>query len=81
MSLIQEMQQDQKPEEAQMSFKMCVDRGSECKERAPHVVLTSKAGWTKPKCRKTKRQSHKCKAKCKAPREKRGQTETHDELS
>ena len=28
--MIQEMQQDQKPEEAQMSFKMYVDRGSEC---------------------------------------------------
>ena len=55
--MIQEMQQDQKPEEAQMSFKMYVDRGSECKERAPHSVLTSKAGRTKPKCRKTKRQS------------------------
>ena len=39
--MIQEMQQDQKPEEAQMSFKMYVDRGSECKEG----------------CRKTKRQS------------------------
>ena len=55
--MIQEMQEDQKPEEAQMSFKMYVDRGSECKERAPHSVLTSKAGRTKPKCRKTKRQS------------------------
>ena len=55
--MIQEMQQDQKPEEAQMSFKMNVDRGSECKERAPHLVLISKAGRTKPKCRKTKRQS------------------------
>ena len=55
--MIQEMQQDQKPEEAQISFKMYVDRGSECKERAPHLVLTSKAGRTKPKCRKTKRQS------------------------
>ena len=53
--MIQEMQ-DQKPEEAQMSFKMYVDRGSDCKERAPHLVLTSKAGRTKPKCRKTKRQ-------------------------
>ena len=29
--MIQEMQQDQKPEEAQMSFKMYADRGSECK--------------------------------------------------
>ena len=55
--MIQEKQQDQKPEEAQMSFKMYVDRGSECKERAPHLVLTSMAGRTKPKCRKTKRQS------------------------
>ena len=51
--MIQEMQQDQKPEEAQISFKMYVDRGSECKERAPHFVLTSKAGRTKSKCRKT----------------------------
>ena len=40
--MIQEMQQDQKPEEAQISFKMYVDRDSECKERAPHLVLTSK---------------------------------------
>ena len=55
--MIQEMQQDQKPEEAQMSFKMYVDRCSECKERAPHLVLTSKARRTKSKCRKTKRQS------------------------
>ena len=55
--MIQEMQQDQKPEETQMSFKMYVDRGSECKERAPHLVLTSKARRTKSKCRKTKRQS------------------------
>ena len=54
--MIQEMKQDHKPEEAQISFKMYVDRGSECKERAPHLVLTSKAGRTKPKCRKTKRQ-------------------------
>ena len=55
--MIQEMQQDQKPEEAQMSFKMYVDRGSECKEGAPHLVFASKAGRTKSKCRKTKRQS------------------------
>ena len=55
--MIQEMQQDQKPEEAQMSFKMYVDRASECKEGAPHLVLTSKAGQTKSKCRKTKSQS------------------------
>ena len=51
----QEMQQDQKPEEAQMSFKMYVDRDSECKNRAPQLVLTSKAKRTKSKCRKTKR--------------------------
>ena len=51
----QEMQQDQKPEEAQMSFKMYVDRDSECKKRAPQLVLTSKARRTKSKCRKTKR--------------------------
>ena len=55
--MIQEMQQDLKPEEAQISFKMYVDCGSECNEHAPHLVLTSKAGRTKPKCRKTKRQS------------------------
>ena len=55
--MIQEMQQDQKPEEVQISFKMYVDRGSVCKECAPHLVLTSKAGRTKLKCRKTKRQS------------------------
>ena len=34
--MIQEMQQDQKPEEAQISFEMHVDRDSECKKRAPH---------------------------------------------
>ena len=55
--MIQEMQQEQKPEKAQMSFKMYVDSDSECKEGAPHLVLTSKAGRTKSKCRKTKRQS------------------------
>ena len=55
--MVQEMQQDQQPEEAQISFKMYVDRGSECKDRAPHFVLTSKAGRTKLKFRKTKRQS------------------------
>ena len=55
--MVQEMQQDQKSKEEQISFKMYVDRGSECKERAPHLVLTSKAGRTKLKCRKTKRQS------------------------
>ena len=55
--MIQEIQQDQKPEEAQISFKMYVDRGLECKERAPHFVFTSKAGRTTPKCRKTKRLS------------------------
>ena len=47
--MIQEMQQDQKPEEVQISKSV--------KKRAPHFVLTSKAGRTKRKCRKTKRQS------------------------
>ena len=80
--MIQEMQQDQKPEEAQMSLKMYVDRGSECKERAPHSVLTPKAGRTKSKCRKTKRQSTSVKPGAQhLEREKRGQTETHDEQS
>ena len=40
--MIQEMRQDQRPEEARMSFKMYVDRGSECKEGAPHLVLTKR---------------------------------------
>ena len=33
-----ETQKDQKPEEMQMSNKMYVDRGSDCKEGAPHLV-------------------------------------------
>ena len=77
--MIQEMQQDQKPEEAQISFKMYVDRGSECKERAPHFVFTSKAGRTKPKCRKTKHQSTIVKPSAK--RIERRDKETHDEQS
>ena len=80
--MIQEMQQDQKPEEAQISFKMYVDRGSECKERAPHLVLTSKGRTEKAKVQKDQTSVHKCKAKCKAPREKReADKETHDEQS
>ena len=55
--MILEMLQDQKLEEVQISFEMYVDGGSECKKRAPHFVLTSKAGRTKPMCRNTKRQS------------------------
>ena len=39
----------------------------------------SKAGRTKPKCRKTRTSVHKCKAKCKAPREKRVQRAAADE--
>ena len=79
--MIQEMQQDQKPEEAQISFKMYVNRGSECKERAPHLVLTSKAGRTKPKCSKTKRQSTSVKPDAKHLEREEGQTEIHDEQS
>ena len=45
------------PTDAQMRMKMYVNRGSECKDVARHLVLTSKAGRTKSKCRKTKRQS------------------------
>ena len=49
--MIQEMQKDQKPDGVQISFKVCVDRGSGRKKRAPHSVLESKAGWTKQKWR------------------------------
>ena len=56
--MIQEMQQDQKPEEVHISFKVHVDHGQNdamsCMKGAPHAVLTTKAGRTKPKCRKTK---------------------------
>ena len=42
--MIQEMQQDQKPEEVQMSFKMYVDRGSECIQRRESFATTSRCG-------------------------------------
>ena len=45
--MIQEMQQDQKAEEAQMSLKMYVDRGSECKEGAPHLDLHRQDGQSR----------------------------------
>ena len=72
--MIQEMQQDQKPEEAQISFKMYVDRGSECKERAPHLVFYIKGRKEKDEVQKDQTSVHKCKAKCKALREKSVQT-------
>ena len=58
--IIHEMQKDQKPEEVQISFKEYVDHAKDgqndmsCMKGAPHLVLTSKAGRTKPKCRKTR---------------------------
>ena len=64
--VIQEMQQVQKPEEVQISFKMYVDRGSECKERAYLNGRTDKA-----EVQKDQTSAHKCKAKWKAPRKKR----------
>ena len=81
--MIQEMQKDQKHEEVQISFKVYVDRVKDGQNDTPEpqkagqgarFVLTSRAGRTKPKCRKTRTSVHKCKAKCKAPREKRVQT-------
>ena len=83
--MIQEMQKDQKHEEVQISFKVYVDRVKDGQNDTPdlqkagqgaRLVLTSRAGRTKPKCRKTRTSVHKCKAKCKAPREKRVQTKT-----
>ena len=63
--MIQEMQKVQKPEEVQISFKVYVDHAKDgqndtmsCMKGAPHLVLTSKAGRTKPKCRKTKTSVH-----------------------
>ena len=78
--MIQEMQQDQKPEEAQMSFKMYVDRCSEYKEGAPHLVFF-KGRTDEVEVQKDQTSVHKCKARCKAPREKRRQKQTHDEQS
>ena len=63
--MIQEMQNDQKPEEVQISFKVYVDQAKDgqidtmsCTKGAPHLVLTSMAVWTKPKCRKTRTSVH-----------------------
>ena len=56
----QEVQKDQKLEEVQIGFKVYVDHAKDgqndtmsCIKGAPHVVLTPKAGRTKPKFRKT----------------------------
>ena len=59
--MIQEMQKDQKPEELQISFKVYVDHAKDGQNDTPelqsrvhhNLVLTSKAGRTKPKYRKT----------------------------
>ena len=63
--MIQEMQKDQKPEEVQISFLVYVDHAKDgqndtmsCMYGAPHLVLTSKAGRTKSKCRKTRTSVH-----------------------
>ena len=65
VAMIQETQKDQKPEEVQISFKVYVDHAKDgqndtmsCMKGAPHLVLTSKAGRTKPKCRKTRTSVH-----------------------
>ena len=62
---IWEMQKDQKPEEVQINFKVYVDHAKDgqndtmsCMKGAPHLVFTSKAGRTKPKCRKTRTSVH-----------------------
>ena len=79
---IREMEKDQKPEEVQISFKAYVNRVKDGQNdinepqeacEGALLLLTSKAGRTKPKCRKTRTPVHECKAKCKAPREKRVQ--------
>ena len=83
--MIQEMQEDQEPEEAQVSCKVYVDRVKDGQNdtlepqeagQGALLVFTSKAGRTRPKCRKTRTSVHKFKANCKAPREKRVQTKT-----
>ena len=72
--MIQEMQQDQKPEELQMSFKTYVDHDSECNTRAPHARPYPKGRTNKAKMQKDQTSVHKCKAKCEGPRVKRVQT-------
>ena len=63
--MIQEMQKDQKPDEVQISFSVYADHAKDgqndtlsCMKGAPHLVLTSKAGRTKPKCRKKRTSVH-----------------------
>ena len=74
--MIQEMQKDQKPE-VQMSFKVYVDHGNDgqndtmsCTKGAPHLVLTLKAGRTKPKCRKRKTSVHAMNSRERQPMER-----------
>ena len=70
VAMIQEMQQDLKPEEVQISFNMYVDHGSVCKK-----ACTTLSPYLKGrKLQKDQTSVHKCKANCKAPREKREQT-------
>ena len=87
---IREVEKDQKPEEAQVSFKVCVHRVKDGQNdiyepqeagQGALLVLTSKARRTKAKCRKTRTSVHKCKAKCKVPREKRVQRAAADETA
>ena len=66
---IQEMEKGQKPEEVQISFRVFVKRVQDGQndiyepqeaDQGTLLVLTSNAGWTKPKCRKTRTSVHKC---------------------
>ena len=64
------MEKDQKSEEVQISFKVYVDHVKDGQNdiyepqeagQGALLVLTSKAGRAKPKCRKTRTSVHKCK--------------------
>ena len=84
---IWEMEKEQKPEEVQISFKVDVNSVKDIENdiyesqegQGAFLVLASKSGRTKLKCRKTRTSVHKCKAKCKAPQEKRVQRAAADE--
>ena len=61
---IQEMEKDQKPEEVQISCKVFVNRAQEGQndiyetqeaDEGTLLALTSNAGWTKPKCRMSRK--------------------------
>ena len=83
--MIQEMQKEKKPEEVQISFKVCVDHAKDgqndsmsCMKGAPHLVLTSKAGWTKPMCRKTRTSVHVMNSREQQPMKRCQQRSRHE---